>query len=71
MDQQKIFKKVKLPMNQHPFNVQGRFKFEPPKSVNLIGSSSIGGSCRPDVNIDLALEIPKVWFTFGCMRNCR
>lgn len=38
------------------------FKFKTPKFVEIGGSYSIGCIVKPDVNVDLLMQLPKVSF---------
>lgn len=42
-------------------SMKGRFQFRPPKSVQVVGSYLLGTSIKPDLHVDLALTIPKVY----------
>lgn len=49
-----------MPILQEPHNVKGNFTFMKPMAVNMIGSIPLGLSCRPDVQVDVVVELPKV-----------
>ncbi|CAH1797578.1 unnamed protein product [Owenia fusiformis] len=51
--------KIKVPIKQEPLDVKGKFQFQKPKSVKVIGSYLLGTCTKPDYHVDLALEIPK------------
>ena len=62
---QKIMKKknIKIPFpNTPPKDIQYKFAFKAPSSVNLVGSYLLQTACKtPSINnIDLAVEMPKV-----------
>ena len=54
------YKKVKLPIIQQPSFTKGRYKFKAPCEVHLIGSYAMRTCIKPEVQVDLALQIPKV-----------
>ena len=43
-----------------PGPVKGKFTFKKPESVNVIGSYQLGTLCKQQMNIDLAVQLPKV-----------
>ena len=43
-----------------PGPVKGKFTFKKPESVNVIGSYQLGTLCKQQVNIDVAVQLPKV-----------
>ena len=51
---------VEVPIRQVPYQVKGRFRFLPPAEVHVIGSYALGTSIKPNVTVDLAVEMPKV-----------
>ena len=51
---------VKVPIRQVPYHVKGHFQFLPPAEVHLIGSYALGTCIKPNVTVDLAVEIPRV-----------
>uniref|UniRef100_A0A8C5RMW5 Nucleolar protein 6 n=1 Tax=Laticauda laticaudata TaxID=8630 RepID=A0A8C5RMW5_LATLA len=53
---------VKVPILQLPFKVKGKFHFLPPVEVNVVGSYLLGTCIKPDVNVDLAVIMPKEVF---------
>ena len=52
--------KVKYPLPLDPSNVKGKFQFRPPETVKVVGSYLLGTVTKPDLNIDLVLQIPQV-----------
>ncbi|XP_006898604.1 PREDICTED: nucleolar protein 6 [Elephantulus edwardii] len=50
---------VQVPLHQVPFAVKGRFRFLPPVQVTIVGSYLLGTCIRPDVNVDVALTMPR------------
>jgi len=57
-------KNIKIPFpNTPPKDIQYKFAFKAPSSVNLVGSYLLKTSCKtPTINnIDLAVEMPKVY----------
>ena len=40
--------------------MKGKFKFCAPTSVNVMGSYVLGTCVRPDISIDVALQLPAV-----------
>jgi hypothetical protein len=40
--------------------VKGSFRFLPPTQVTIVGSYLLGTCIRPDVNVDMALTMPRV-----------
>ncbi|XP_077497145.1 nucleolar protein 6 Mat89Ba [Amblyomma americanum] len=54
-----LLKKVPLPLPATlPRDPKCRFRFMPPKSVQVVGSHAFGGAVGPDAIVDLALEMP-------------
>ncbi|XP_004600255.2 nucleolar protein 6 [Sorex araneus] len=50
---------VRVPLQQVPYAVKGRFRFLPPAQVTVVGSYLLGTCIRPDINVDVALTMPK------------
>ncbi|KAM6170327.1 nucleolar protein 6 isoform 2-T2 [Rhynchocyon petersi] len=50
---------VQVPLHQVPFAVKGRFHFLPPVQVTIVGSYLLGTCIRPDINVDVALTMPR------------
>ena len=40
--------------------MKGKFIFRPPVAVKVVGSYLLKTAIKPDLNVDLALELPKV-----------
>ncbi|KAJ7335150.1 hypothetical protein JRQ81_013091, partial [Phrynocephalus forsythii] len=53
---------VKVPLLQLPFSVKGKFRFLPPEEVKVVGSYLLGTCIKPEVNVDLALIMPRELF---------
>lgn len=51
---------VQVPLHQVPYAVKGCFRFLPPAQVTVVGSYLLGTCIRPDVNVDVALTMPRV-----------
>nr|XP_017509913.2 nucleolar protein 6 isoform X2 [Manis javanica] len=50
---------VRVPLHQVPYTVKGCFRFLPPAQVTVVGSYLLGTCIRPDVNVDMALIMPR------------
>ncbi|XP_021562923.1 nucleolar protein 6 isoform X2 [Carlito syrichta] len=50
---------VRVPLHQVPYTVKGCFCFMPPAQVTVVGSYLLGTCIRPDINVDLALTMPR------------
>ncbi|XP_067320780.1 nucleolar protein 6 isoform X2 [Anolis sagrei] len=61
-DQSWLPKGVKVPLLQFPFNVKGKFRFLPPAEVKVVGSYLLGTCIKPEVNVDVALVMPREVF---------
>ncbi|XP_006863097.1 PREDICTED: nucleolar protein 6 isoform X2 [Chrysochloris asiatica] len=59
MDQAWLPAGVRVPIHQVPFTVKGCFRFLPPVQVTIVGSYLLGTCIRPDINVDLALTMPR------------
>ncbi|XP_033020116.1 nucleolar protein 6 [Lacerta agilis] len=53
---------VKVPLQQLPFCVKGHFRFLPPAEVKVVGSYLLGTCIKPEVNVDVAVTMPKEIF---------
>nr|XP_004658431.2 nucleolar protein 6 [Jaculus jaculus] len=53
---------VQVPLHQVPYTVKGSFRFLPPSQVTIIGSYLLGTCIRPDINVDVALTMPREIF---------
>ena len=51
---------VQVPLHQVPYTVKGYFRFLPPAQVTVVGSYLLGTCIRPDINVDVALTMPRV-----------
>lgn len=51
---------VRVPLHQVPYTVKGYFRFLPPTQVAVVGSYLLGTCIRPDINVDVALTMPRV-----------
>ena len=52
--------KIHYPINLDPSCVKGKFVFHPPLAVRVVGSYLLKTAIKPDLNVDLALQIPPV-----------
>ncbi|XP_004372388.1 nucleolar protein 6 isoform X1 [Trichechus manatus latirostris] len=59
MDQTWLPAGVRVPLHQVPFTVKGCFRFLPPVQVTVVGSYLLGTCIRPDINVDVALTMPR------------
>ncbi|KAM5298741.1 nucleolar protein 6 isoform 2-T2 [Ctenodactylus gundi] len=50
---------VQVPLHQVPYTVKGSFRFLPPAQVTVVGSYLLGTCVRPDINVDMAVTMPK------------
>ncbi|XP_045696803.1 nucleolar protein 6 [Phyllostomus hastatus] len=50
---------VQVPLHQVPYTVKGCFRFLPPTQVTVVGSYLLGTCIRPDINVDVALTMPR------------
>lgn len=51
---------VRVPLHQVPYTVKGCFRFLAPAQVTVVGSYLLGTCIRPDINVDMALTMPRV-----------
>ncbi|XP_041278004.1 nucleolar protein 6 isoform X2 [Onychostruthus taczanowskii] len=61
-DQAWLSQDVKVPFLQVPFNVKGRFRFVPPAELKVVGSYLLGTCVRPEINVDIAVTMPREIF---------
>uniref|UniRef100_A0A8C3UNR9 Nucleolar protein 6 n=1 Tax=Catharus ustulatus TaxID=91951 RepID=A0A8C3UNR9_CATUS len=61
-DQAWLSKDVKVPFLQVPFNVKGKFHFVPPAELKVVGSYLLGTCIRPEINVDIAVTMPREIF---------
>ncbi|XP_058720347.1 nucleolar protein 6 isoform X2 [Poecile atricapillus] len=61
-DQTWLSKDVKVPFLQVPFSVKGRFHFVPPAELKVVGSYLLGTCVRPEINVDIAVTMPREIF---------
>lgn len=40
--------------------MKGKFRFQRPASVKVVGSYLLGTVTKPDLNVDIAVQMPKV-----------
>ncbi|XP_063309894.1 nucleolar protein 6 [Pelobates fuscus] len=59
VDQSWLRKSVKVPFLQVPFKVKGKFHFLPPTSIKVVGSYLLGTCIKPEINVDVALTMPR------------
>ena len=52
--------KVHYPIDLDPSSVKGKFSFHTPAAVKVVGSYLLKSAIKPDLNVDLALQIPEV-----------
>ncbi|XP_023571830.1 nucleolar protein 6 isoform X2 [Octodon degus] len=50
---------VQVPLHQVPYSVKGSFRFLPPTQVIVVGSYPLSTCTRPNINVDIALTMPK------------
>ncbi|KFO35328.1 nucleolar protein 6 isoform X1 [Fukomys damarensis] len=50
---------VRVPLHQVPYAVKGSFCFLPPAQVTVVGSYLLGTCTRPNINVDMALTMPR------------
>ncbi|XP_074851941.1 nucleolar protein 6 [Carettochelys insculpta] len=58
-DQSWLPKDVKVPFLQVPFSVKGKFRFLPPAAVKVVGSYLLGTCIKPEINVDVAVTMPR------------
>ncbi|XP_037758365.1 nucleolar protein 6 isoform X1 [Chelonia mydas] len=58
-DQSWLPKDVKVPFLQVPSSVKGKFRFLPPATVTVVGSYLLGTCIKPEINVDLAVTMPR------------
>ncbi|XP_009473021.1 PREDICTED: nucleolar protein 6, partial [Nipponia nippon] len=61
-DQAWLPKGVKVPFLQVPFSVKGRFRFLPPTELKVVGSYLLGTCIKPEINVDVAVTMPREIF---------
>ncbi|XP_063814035.1 nucleolar protein 6 isoform X2 [Pseudophryne corroboree] len=59
VDQSWIPKSVKVPFLQVPYQVKGKFHFLPPSSIKVVGSYLLGTCIKPEINVDVAVTMPR------------
>ncbi|XP_048219541.1 nucleolar protein 6 [Perognathus longimembris pacificus] len=59
MDQSWLPAEVRVPLHQVPYHVKGSFCFLPPTQVSVVGSYLLGTCIRPNINVDMALTMPR------------
>lgn len=59
IDQDWLPEGVRVPLHQVPYTVKGSFRFLPPAKVTVVGSYLLGTCIRPDINVDVALTMPR------------
>uniref|UniRef100_A0A8C8S5Z8 Nucleolar protein 6 n=1 Tax=Pelusios castaneus TaxID=367368 RepID=A0A8C8S5Z8_9SAUR len=59
VDQSWLPTDVKVPFLQVPFSVKGKFRFLPPAAVKVVGSYLLGTGIKPEINVDVALTMPR------------
>nr|XP_042706650.1 nucleolar protein 6 isoform X1 [Chrysemys picta bellii] len=58
-DQSWLPKDVKVPFLQVPVSVKGKFRFLPPAAVTVVGSYLLGTCIKPEINVDVAVTMPR------------
>ena len=53
-------RKFKFPLHDSPAPVKGKFCFLKPAAVKVVGSFLLGTVTKPNLNVDIAVQIPKV-----------
>ncbi|XP_072215381.1 nucleolar protein 6 [Excalfactoria chinensis] len=53
---------VKVPLLQVPFSVKGKFRFLPPDELSVVGSYLLGTCIKPEINVDVAVTMPREIF---------
>uniref|UniRef100_A0A8C3CHV7 Nucleolar protein 6 n=1 Tax=Cairina moschata TaxID=8855 RepID=A0A8C3CHV7_CAIMO len=53
---------VKVPFLQVPFDVKGKFRFLPPAQLSVVGSYLLGTCIKPEINVDMAVTMPREIF---------
>lgn len=53
-------KETKFPLPSSLSPVKGKFYFRRPVSVKVVGSYLLGTLTKPNMNVDVAVEMPKV-----------
>ncbi|NWZ30687.1 NOL6 protein, partial [Asarcornis scutulata] len=61
-DQSWLPRDVKVPFLQVPFNVKGKFRFLPPAQLSVVGSYLLGTCIKPEINVDVAVTMPREVF---------
>lgn len=51
---------TKFPLPPPPAPVKGKFCFHKPANVKVIGSYLLGTATKPELNVDIAVQMPKV-----------
>lgn len=60
---------VRVPLHQVPYTVKGCFCFLPPSQVTVVGSYLLGTCVRPDINVDMAVTMPRVRYSIWGMER--
>uniref|UniRef100_A0A8C0B8F3 Nucleolar protein 6 n=1 Tax=Buteo japonicus TaxID=224669 RepID=A0A8C0B8F3_9AVES len=61
-DQAWLPKGVQVPFLQVPFSVKGKFRFVPPTELKVVGSYLLGTCIKPEINVDVAVTMPREIF---------
>ena len=59
-----MLKKVKFPLPELPSPVKGKFRFVKPSVVKVVGSYLLGTIMKPNLNVDIVVQMPRVCFVF-------
>lgn len=62
LQSQKWLKNIKVPIQQKPRAVKGRFQFVPPAEILTTGSFVTGTCIKPNITVDLVVVIPQECF---------
>mgnify|MGYP002716448093 CR=1 FL=1 len=63
--------KVKIPIPQTPYNVDGNYQFKKPSAVKVIGSYASNLLIGPKFTVDILVEIPQTFFYKEDYLNCK
>ena len=52
--------KVRFPLPRSPAPVKGKFRFQTPVAVKVVGSYLLGTVTKPNFNVDVSVQMPEV-----------
>ena len=55
-----VNKMVMYPLQLSLDNAKGKFKFQPPSAIKIVGSYLLQTLVKPDLNVDVVMVIPEV-----------